>query len=437
MGVSAAFGRVRYWAGQKLLRSPFHPLYLKVTGQEPLPQTYEEWLRAETHGPSGVPLPDHYELVTQAGVTLSADAIHWLVREAEHNGATRVYADEDQLDPVTNQRHSPVFRPHWSPELFAHCDYIGGCYLQRRGSTETTWSHVPRVLFHRTSAVHYQAAAPTATTPTPSRTTAIICSRDPKLLNTCLQSLRNVQGLEAVPVLHLGQGAEDADLKSVAETHNCTPLEYREPFNFARMCNLAAASPQCHGDYLLFLNDDVTPISDGWLNRMLSQAQQPGTGAVGALLYFPDGRIQHAGVMIGTPNGAGHPGRLSNGSSIWPWLTMTREVSAVTAACLLMPRSVFHAIGGFDEGFPVNYNDVDLCLRIRQAGHRIILEAGARLEHAESTTREPGIRYSERRKFLERWSAQLEKGDPYFNPNLTDDELLLPDPGAFARIEVR
>jgi O-antigen biosynthesis protein len=125
---------------------------------------------------------------------------------------------------------------------------------------------------------------------------------------------------------------------------------------------------------------------------------------------------------------------LSNGSALWPWLTMTREVSAVTGACLLMPRAVFDDIGGFDEGFPVNYNDVDLCLRAAQKGYRIVLEARAKLEHAESATRAIGIRYAERQRFLDRWSGVLRKGDPYFNPNLTDNELLLPDPEAHARL---
>ena len=119
---------------------------------------------------------------------------------------------------------------------------------------------------------------------------------------------------------------------------------------------------------------------------------------------------------------------------MWPWLTMTREVSAVTGACLLMPSEVFRKLGGFDEIFPVNYNDVDLCLRVGKAGFRIIQECRARMEHAESATRKIGIRYGERRLFLDRWASLLANGDPYFNPNLTDNELLLPDPDAYRRM---
>ena len=97
-------------------------------------------------------------------------------------------------------------------------------------------------------------------------------------------------------------------------------------------------------------------------------------------------------------------------------------------------REVFDELGGFDESFPVNYNDVDYCLRSRRAGYRVILEARARVEHRESTSRKTGIRYGERRRFLDRWADVIHKGDPYLNPNLTDNELLLPDPEAASRI---
>ena len=118
---------------------------------------------------------------------------------------------------------------------------------------------------------------------------------------------------------------------------------------------------------------------------------------------------------------------------------MTREQTAVTGACLMMRREVFDEFGGFDESFPVNYNDVDLCLKIaktdyRKQGDKVILEARARVEHRESTTRKTGIRYAERRRFLDRWARVIERGDPYLNPNLTDNEELLPDPEAFSRV---
>ncbi len=433
--VHSTLETVRYWAGQKLLHSPLHPLYLKLTRKEPKPQTYEAYLLAERLGPAAEMDASRFRMVLEPGVAPRADAAYWLMREAERSGATRVYADEDQVDPE-GRRHSPVFRPGWSPELAAHCDYIGGCYLERLDATgdRHAYARVPRVLFHRaTGPRRYEAAnAASAPSPRPALTSVIVCSRSPRLLKSCLRGLATTKDLEIISVLHMGQGQDDA-LRQVAQRISRTmPLEYGEGFHFGRMCNQAAA--RARGEYLLFLNDDVTPLHPEWLDYMLAQAQRPHVGAVGALLLFPDGRIQHAGVLTGTSNGAGHPGRLSNGSPLWPWLTMTREQLAVTGACLLMPKRVFREIDGFDEAFPVNYNDVDLCLRAGKAGYRVIQECRAKLEHAESATRKIGIRYGERRLFLDRWANLLATGDPYFNPNLTDNELLLPDPDAPSRV---
>ena len=434
--VSNTFETVRYWAGQKLLHSKLHPLYLQVTGRQPKPQTYEQWLLGERQGPATPLDSGRYKFVLDADVAVAPDAAHWLMREAERTGAERVYADEDLLDE-TGRRHSPLFRPGWSPELAEHCDSIGGCYLQRLLPANVQWARVPRVLFHRRTRVPLKTVVARPLFK-PTLTSVIVCSRNPALLDSCFAALAARSAdmpLELIAVLHMGQGQDEALLQTAAR-HSARVVRYEGPFHFGRMCNLAARD-HATAEYLLFLNDDVTPLKDDWLQWMHTQAQRPNTGAVGALLHFPDGRIQHAGVMIGTPNGAGHPGRLSNGSPLWPWLTITREVSAVTGACLLMPRAVFNKIDGFDEIFPVNYNDVDLCLRTAKAGYRIILEARAILEHAESATRVIGIRYAERQRFLERWGDLLAQGDPFFNPNLTDNELLLPDPEAHTRMEAK
>ncbi len=437
--VSNTIETVRYWAGQKLLHSPFHPLYLKVSGKEPRPQTYEQWLSHERPGDVLQLDRDSFDLILAPGAYPSRDAVYWLVREAERTGAACVYADEDRVD-AQGHRHSPVFRPDWSPELNANCDYIGGSFLRRlQGGDAASWAHVPRVLFHRQTAPQADFEMREAEMPqnTGVLTSVVVCSRNAHLLDSCFSALRaqcDGAALELIAVAHMNQGHGEA-LLQVSARHGARVVQYADVFHFGRMCNLGAQHAE--GEFLLFLNDDVTPLDEHWLHWMLAQAQRPKTGAVGALLYFPDGRIQHAGVMIGTPNGAGHPGRLSHGSPLWPWLTVTREVSAVTGACLLMPRDVLQEVDGFDGIFPVNYNDVDLCLRAARKGYRIVLEARAILQHAESATRATGIRYAERQRFLDRWASMLRQGDPCFNPNLTDNELLLPDPDAHARIASR
>jgi GT2 family glycosyltransferase len=127
--------------------------------------------------------------------------------------------------------------------------------------------------------------------------------------------------------------------------------------------------------------------------------------------------------------GAGHPGRFLTNSSYWPWLNVAREVTAVTGACLAIRRASFDAVGGFDPAFPVNFNDVDLCLRLQENGFRVIYEAGAVLQHDESQTRAAGVHFEERRKFFLRWHRRLERTDPYYSPHLSqnDESLSLRD----------
>jgi GT2 family glycosyltransferase len=219
----------------------------------------------------------------------------------------------------------------------------------------------------------------------------------------------------------------------LCERFGSCSVPFQSDFSFARMSNLGARAGS--GELILFLNDDTSPLDETWMSRLASQAMRVDVGAAGALLTYPDGRIQHAGVQIGTSNGAGHPGRLSNGIPIFPWLMHTREQLAVTGACMMMRRRVFEELNGFDECFPVNYNDVDLCLRAGKAGYKVMLESDARVQHQESTTRKIGISYGERRRFMDRWAGRIAAGDPYLNPNLTDNELLRPDPTAFERVE--
>jgi GT2 family glycosyltransferase len=140
---------------------------------------------------------------------------------------------------------------------------------------------------------------------------------------------------------------------------------------------------------------------------------------VGALLRYPSGAIQHAGITLGLMGAVGHPGRGTFDGGFWPWTTVTRNVSAATGACIAIRREVFEELGGFNPLFPVNYNDVDLCLRAREACYEVILEASARLCHLESATRPLGVAWEERELFADRWGAQIARRDPYYSPHLT------------------
>jgi GT2 family glycosyltransferase len=203
-----------------------------------------------------------------------------------------------------------------------------------------------------------------------------------------------------------------------------TVLPFPGPFNYAAMCNAGAA--QAGGDVLVLLNNDVTVCDPGWLKALVAWAMRPDVGAVGAKLLYPDGRLQHAGIVIGSGGRAGHvdkdepadaPGYLGR-------LASAHEVAAVTGACLAVAREKYEAVGGLDaENLPVDLNDVDLCLRLSERGWRSIWCPQAVLCHVESGSRRrslnPASLYaSERRYFVLRW-RHLIRDDPWFHPALS------------------
>jgi GT2 family glycosyltransferase len=193
---------------------------------------------------------------------------------------------------------------------------------------------------------------------------------------------------------------------------------HNSPFNYSAVNNFAAR--QCDGDHLLFVNDDVAAINPDWIEAMLEFSQRPDIGAVGAKLYYPDGRLQHVGLTLLESREPAHLW------SCWPgWHrgyfnsnATHRNVLAVTGACLMTRAKVFRSLGGLSEDFPLNYNDVDYCLKALSAGLRIVFTPYAELYHHETATRKAEVRSSERLAFLKKWSNQWPR-DPYYNPNLS------------------
>ena len=406
-----------------------------------------------------------YLIVLGPDGRLDSDALAWLAAAAP---ADLLYTDEDRLD-ARGRRISPLFKPDWSPDLLLSCMYLGSLVAvssaawHRAGGLRAKCEdaalydltlritdgpavvrHVPRVLHHRhgpaAPLLHGRLAVEDALgrrglnarvedTGTPggwqlrwpstgALASLIICSRSPRLLKQCLRALQDRAAYpryEVIVVQHLG--GEDAELRAVIQRYGALCVPYAGPFDFARMNNLGARAAS--GDVLVFLNDDVEPLEGSWLDRLAAQAQRPDVGAAGARLLYPSGRLQHAGVVVGLGDGCGHPGRAAAPPPYWPWLNATRDVAAVTGACLAIRASLFRELGGFSEEFPVNYNDVDLCLRARQAGYRIVYDHAALLRHRECQTRRAGVAFEERRRWYGRWNEIIEHGDPYYNPHLT------------------
>ncbi len=190
-------------------------------------------------------------------------------------------------------------------------------------------------------------------------------------------------------------------------------------FNFAHKLNFAMRHAQ--GDHLVILNDDIEVISSEWLTAMLEYSQDPAVGAVGARLLYPDGRLQHVGVVLGVCGVAAHafhqaPGHHPGyaGSAFSP-----RNYSAVTGACMMTRTAVFQQLGGFNETLAIDFNDIDYCLRVRQAGYRIVYTPYAELYHLESGTISDRVWNPAETEYMKATWASVLARDPYYNENLT------------------
>ena len=239
------------------------------------------------------------------------------------------------------------------------------------------------------------------------------------LLENCIRSIRQLSTYRKFEIIVVdGYDIPDSILKAIASA-DLHLIRCAEPFNFSMRINRGAAAAQ--GQFLLLLNDDVEVLTPDWIESMLELAQQSEIGAVGAKLLFPNKTIQHVGVILiqGSPGHAfygfesEHPGYFNSNVVI-------RNYLAVTGACLMIRQELFQHLGGLDENFPLNYNDVDLCLKAHQAGYRNVVTPYAQLIHYESATRQKGLRPGEWENLNRKWHYfnQLET-DPYYNPNLS------------------
>jgi GT2 family glycosyltransferase len=268
----------------------------------------------------------------------------------------------------------------------------------------------------------------------PPLVSVIVPTRDrADLLGRCLEGLLHRTDYGPIEVLIADNGsAEEATFRlfaTLARDARVRVLPMPGPFNYSRLNNRAVA--EARGEVLLLLNNDTEVLEPGWLREMVSHAVRPEIGAVGCKLLYPNGRVQHGGVIlgIGWPCGvAGHHFVGAAGGAAGPFgqLALVRSASAVTAACLAVRRHVFEEAGGLDEeNLPVAFNDVDLCLRIRERGYRNLWTPFAVLRHWESVSRGLDLEGENARRFRReiaymrrRWGAALDN-DPFWNPNLS------------------
>lgn len=251
-------------------------------------------------------------------------------------------------------------------------------------------------------------------------------------LKRCVKSLYEISTYKNIEVIIIENGSEEATFKAYQELQEkyssikVVTWDAAKEFNYSALNNYGAKFAE--GEYLLFLNNDTEIIQPDSIREMVSYAVREDVGAVGARLYYEDGTIQHAGVIVGLGGIAGHAfcGAGHNDNGYFSRILCAQDYSAVTAACMMMPKKLFDDLGGFDEGLKVAFNDIDLCMRIRRAEQLIVYTPFAELYHYESKsrgledTKEKVERFNgEVRYFAEKWKVELEKGDPYYNPNLT------------------
>jgi O-antigen biosynthesis protein len=209
-----------------------------------------------------------------------------------------------------------------------------------------------------------------------------------------------------------------------------TILRVPGAFNFARLNNRAARTAR--GDMLCLLNNDVTALDENWLDEMLSRIDETEVGAVGALLLWPSKVVQHGGVVLGTSFAVAHAfnDRMEDDPGYGDLLHVAHECSAVTAACMVTRRRDYLDVGGMDEArFPINFNDVDYCLKLRARGQRIVFTPHAKLIHFESASRGLDLTADRKARFerelqnlRSRWGNVL-TADPYYSPLLARDPL--------------
>jgi GT2 family glycosyltransferase len=418
--------------------------------------------------------------VVECGDRLAPSALFELATSAcEQPDVDVLYTDEDRQGG-RGTRCDPDFKPDWSPDTLLETNYIGALCALRRELVESVGGlrpefsaaalydlilrctaraavvhHVPRVLYHRrtprvldpvqecralqdhlqrtgTDATVRPGAAPgtydvARAIGVQPLVSVLIPNRDqPEMLRRCVESLFK-SSYPNVEILIAENGSQlPATFALYEELERRGPvqvLNWARPFNYSAINNFAAR--HAGGEVLVLLNNDTEVINPDWLERMLEHTLVPEVGAVGAKLYYPTGEIQHAGVIVVPP---GHPTHAQvvlspDAPSSARRLHAVHNVSAVTAACLMMRRSVYDEVGGLDEAFPVAFNDTDLCLRLRAKGYRIVWTPHAELRHFESATRgtedtpDKCARHTgELLLFMVRWHDSLERGDVYHRP---------------------
>lgn len=351
--------------------------------------------------------------------------------------------DHDLLLRLTSEAktiaHIPMVLYYWRSHPQSVAQNIGAKLYAVNAGKNAVRDSVEQSGYH--AAVESSRAFPTiyrlkyALTEEPLVSILIPTKNHLDTLKKCLDSIFQKTTYPNYEIILVDNGSDEKEVFSyydeLALSHPEVKVCHLDiPFNYSRLNNFAAE--QAAGKYYILLNNDVEVITPEWVEEMLMYAQREDVGAVGCMLYYPNNKIQHAGIILGMgpDRAAGHAFLEVPKDEIGYMgrLCYAQDMSAVTAACMMVKASLYSAVGGFDESFLVAFNDVDFCLKIQRTGHLIVWTPYAELYHDESKSRgyedspEKQARFqTELKQFRQRWKKELEAGDPYYSPNLSLD----------------
>ena len=267
----------------------------------------------------------------------------------------------------------------------------------------------------------------------------VIPNKDEKdTLKACLESIKEKTTYPSYEIVIVENNSQTSEIfeyyKEIDGKDGIRVVTWKEPFNYSKINNFGFQYAK--GDYVICLNNDITVITPSWIEEMLGYCQRPGTGIVGVRLYFPDDTIQHAGIIVGMGGCAGSlfVGMNRKRTGYMHKAALVQDLSAVTAACMMVKREAFEAAGGFEESLAVAFNDVDFCLKVRRAGYLVVYNPYAELYHYESKTRGLEDSPEKQRRFQSEieymrchWLDILKRGDPYYNRNFHFQPHFKPD----------
>ena len=399
----------------------------------------------------------------EAGTRVAPDALAMLAAPLVDPKIDIVYGDHDHYVMETGHRHSPRFQPAWCRPSSPSAEVALGLFavrkdclklddapawtaipalslaiLQRRDSASGArlrTVHIPQIVCHVPETLvqssNKQSAEPLSASvhAASAKVTIVIASAfrqgiADRFLPRILEQTR-YQAAEYIITVHEKRLADPGNAKLLQRLKSDPRVQVLphavDPFNFAMIANRAARG--AGGEFVCFLNDDIDIIDVGWLDRLVSVMEDSRIGALSARLLYPEGCIQHDGVVVGLMGAAEHWNRFATNDNALQRAAgiRQRDVSAATGACLLVRLNAFESVGGFDERFSVGYNDIDFCLRLGVKGWRVVVATSVELYHCEtaSLNREESLAASrERRLFRTTWQGLL-ASEPYFNPNVS------------------